>query len=106
MINTSRGEVVDNGALLYGLKRGLLAGAGLDVLEGECEIREERELIHGKIVCDWEALIENHLLLKDKNVIVTPHSAFYTKEALERILDVTVRNVLGFVRGRVRNRVV
>mgnify|MGYP000265307840 CR=1 FL=1 len=106
LINTSRGEVVDNGALLYGLKRGLLAGAGLDVLEGECEIREERELMHGKVICDWETLIENHLLLKDKNVIVTPHSAFYTREALERILEVSVKNISGFENGRVRNKVV
>jgi D-lactate dehydrogenase len=106
IINTSRGEIVENKALLYGLNKGILAGAGLDVLEGECEISEERELLDGgKEVCDWEKLMQNHMLLKDKNVIVTPHSAFYTREALERILHTTVENVKSFVRGKVKNRV-
>lgn len=105
LINTARGDIVDNDALIYGLDNGILAGAGLDVLEGE-KIKEERELLDkGKNDESWKIWMQNHMLLKDKNVIVTPHSAFFTKEALERILDTSIANVKGFVSGRIRNRV-
>ncbi len=105
LINTARGEIVDTTALLYGLNKKIIAGAGLDVLEGECEIKEERELLksYGK-ECDLKILFQNHLLLKDKNVIITPHSAFYTQEALERILDTTVSNINNFVKGKTINQ--
>ena len=105
-INTSRGAIVDTTALLWALDSGKLAGAGLDVLEGEEDIRDERELI-GK-VCDGErlkVLFENHHLLRERNVIVTPHIAFYTKEAMERILSGSLANIRGFVKGKVVNRV-
>ena len=105
LINTARGEIVDNAALLYGLDNGIWAGAGLDVLEGECNIKEEKEFLHSEKECDWRDVIEAHLLLKEKNVIVTPHCAFYTQEALMRILDTTLDNVNGFLKGRVINRV-
>lgn len=45
LINTSRGGVCDTAALLKGIKQGIFAGLGLDVLEGECFIKEERELL-------------------------------------------------------------
>ena len=107
LINTSRGEIIDTSALLYGLEKGIIAGAALDVLEGECGIKEEKELLHGKKnICDLEIYCENRLLLKDKNVIVTPHCAFYTREALERILDETVSTIMGFVKGKFRIRMI
>jgi len=108
LINTARGEIVDTEALVYGLDRGIIAGAGLDVLEGEYNIKEEKELLHlhFKKKYDWNTFIRNHLLLKEKNVIITPHSAFYTREALERILDTTIDNIKQFLKGKVSNKVV
>jgi D-lactate dehydrogenase len=107
LINTSRGEIVETRALKYALDRGILAGAGLDVLEGEDNIKEEAELLGKNHIAEneWKTFIRNHLLLKKKNVIVTPHSAFYSKEAIERILDTTVENVKGFLKGKIRNKV-
>ncbi len=105
LINTSRGEVIDTDALLYALDNNILAGAGLDVLEGEEDIKEERELLH-KETRDLETFLQNHLLLKEKNVIVTPHCAFYTQEALQRILDTTLNNIKAFLKGKSLNKIV
>ncbi|MAG38032.1 hydroxyacid dehydrogenase [Candidatus Pacearchaeota archaeon] len=107
LINTSRGEIIETGALRWALDEGILAGAGLDVLEEEEDFGEEAELFKKKEkVSDWRALIENHLLIDYDNVIVTPHMAFYTKEAEQRILDMTVENVKAFLGGKVKNKVV
>lgn len=100
LINTARGEIVDTSALLYGLDKKILAGAALDVLEGEEDIKEEKELLHGRLnKKDKKIYNENRRLLKEKNVIITPHCAFYTKEALERILDTTIDNINSFSNG-------
>jgi len=104
LINTARGEIVDTDALIYALDKRVLAGAGLDVLEGEGEIKEERILLK-RGSKDWETFLENHLLLKEKNVIITPHCAFYTQEALMRIANTTLGNVGAFLKGKIKNKV-
>ncbi len=94
--------------MAYALDRGILAGAGLDVLEGEDDMVEEGTLLRNKKKVndeEWKTFLMNHEMLKDKNVIVTPHIAFYTKEAVERILDTTIGNIKGFLKGKVVNRV-
>ena len=105
LINTSRGGVIDTDALVKALKRKKIAGAALDVLEEECDIIEETQLLKKdfKGKCNLKTLIENHLLLKMPNVIITPHNAFNTTEALMRILDTTVENIKGFRKGREKN---
>jgi D-lactate dehydrogenase len=107
LINTARGGIVDNTALLYGLDKKILAGAGLDVLEGEEDIKEEKQLIKKKMSREEKkCLSEIHKLLDKRNVIITPHSAFYSKEALQRIMDSTLENIQGFLKGRVKNKIV
>ena len=102
LINTSRGGIIDTDALVKGLRSGKLGGAGLDVLEEECEMAEERELLTKGFAqkCDLKTIVENHILLEMPNVIITPHNAFNTKEALMRILEVTIESVKGFKKGR------
>ena len=98
LINTARGGLADTEAILYGLKNNILSGVGLDVLEGECFIKEEKQLLtkHFLKECDLKTLLENHMLLNQKNVIITPHSAFYSKEALLRIVQTTIHNIKSF----------
>lgn len=107
LINTSRGGVCDTTALLKGLEQGIFAGLGLDVLEEECFIKEERELLTSgfKKTCDLKTVLENHILINQPNVIITPHNAFNSQEALTRILDATIENIKAFARGEPVNLV-
>lgn len=104
LINTARGELIETDALIRGLDEGILAGAGLDVLEGELLIREEKELLTQKISsAEVEALAEDHALLGRDNVVYTPHIAFYSREALERILSTTIDNIECYAIGQCKN---
>jgi len=84
LVNTGRGAIVATQDLMQALREGRLAGAGLDVLEGE------HERYH-----DFDGL----------NVVVTPHIGWYTKEAISRMLDITLGNIKAFMEGTPRNRV-
>lgn len=101
LINTARGTVVDVKALLHALAEGKVSAAGLDVLPEEPAIREEAELLRSFFTKkhDLEILLADHVLLHMKNVIITPHSAFNTKEAVQRILKTTIENIDGFCAG-------
>lgn len=104
LINTARGGVVDTEALLWALDEGILAGAGLDVLEGEELIAEEQQLLRQEVAPEQlQAAIRAHLLLRRDNVVVTPHIAFNSEEAVQRILGTTVANILAFAAGRPTN---
>lgn len=107
LINTSRGTVVDIRALLKALSSGKIAAAGLDVLPEEPVIREEAELLRSAFnrEHDLETLLADHILLRLRNVIITPHSAFNTREAVQRILDTTRDNIQAFLAGEIQNRV-
>ncbi len=107
LINTSRGGIVETAALVRALQSGQLGGAGLDVLEEEGVIKDEIDfLVSGKPEGhDWKTVIANHVLIDMPNVVITPHNAFNTKEAIERILDTTVENIAGYLRGEVLNKV-
>ncbi len=108
LINTSRGEIVDTDSLLLALEKNKLAGAGLDVIEGEKIIKEEKELLH---LSDKEQsrnlkqVIESYMILHNEKVIFTPHIAFYSSEALERILSTTIENIINFIKKKPKNLV-
>lgn len=99
LVNTSRGAVVETQALVAALKDGQLGGAGLDVLEEEGVIKDEMGfLVSGHPAeHDLKTILANHVLIDMPNVVITPHNAFNTKEALERILDTTVEGMKGFL---------
>lgn len=105
LINTARGDLVETQCLLEALESGQLAGAGLDVLEGEMDIKEERELLASEFLKTGDMKIEllNHILMQKENVLITPHNAFHTKEAVQEILDVTFQNIHSFKEGKPEN---
>ncbi len=104
IINTARGGLIDTDALLAGLVSGQIAGAGLDVLEGENFIQDELELLDKEISKEnLETLLHDHILIKMDNVIVTPHNAFNSREAIIRILDTTADNIVAFIEGKPQN---
>ncbi len=106
IINTSRGGVIDTDALYEGLKSGKIKGAGLDVIEDEKLVMEEAQLHHiSPEKQEWKALVENLEILRMPNVVFTPHNAFNSQEALERILDTTVENLKAAAAGKVINTV-
>lgn len=98
LVNTARGELVDTTALLEHLQQGKIAGAALDVLEYEAEFH------------DNDAVNQNHLhIVKElqalPQVILTPHNAFNTHEAVDRIRQTTVQNIIDFYKGSTPNKV-
>lgn len=105
LINTARGTVVDTHALVESLRSGHLAGAGLDVLEGERELRDELELLRDDRTDPklFEMLVADHALIDMPNVIVTPHIGFNTKEAKREITETTIENIDSFGAGRPQN---
>lgn len=109
LINTARGELVDTHALIAALESGHLSGAGLDTVEGERFLSEEIEI---NTVLDnkttKEALVnlaETETLLRMPQVIVTPHSAYNTFEAVGRINATTADNIIKFWYGETPNKV-
>ena len=93
LLNVSRGGLLDTRALLQALKAGHLAGAALDVYDGE-EGLFFRDL-SGEVLQD-DVLAR---LLTLPNVVITAHQAFLTREALAEIAGTTLRNVTAFEQG-------
>jgi len=107
IVNTSRGGVIDTGALYNALIKEKVGGVGLDVIEGEEIVMEDNLLkdpdnIKGS---NWKLLAEDLKLLKLDNVLFTPHNAFNSKEATKRRLQVSADDILGFYKGKVINQV-
>lgn len=95
LINTARGAIVDTDALAIALERGRIAGAGIDVLPFEPATVEQR------LVRLWQEDREPPL-----NLILTPHTAFYSESAIEEIRTKAAREVARVLRGeRPRNLV-
>lgn len=105
LINTARGALIETQAIVEGLEREILSSVGLDVLEEECDLREERELLTTEFLktCDIKTQLLNHVLLTRQDVVVTPHNAFNSKEALQEILEITVVNIKSYINGTPTN---
>jgi len=101
LINTARGGLVETAGLVWALKEGILAGVGLDVLEEEGFIKEElHNLLNGHPNQDQlKVALADHELMHMDNVLITPHNAFNSKEAVMRILDTTALNINGFLQN-------
>ena len=107
LINTARGALIETQAIVEGLEKGILSAAGLDVLEEECDLREERELLTTEFLkkCDLKTQLLNHVLLTRGDVLITPHNAFNSIEALQEIIEVTVANIESYIDNTPQNLV-
>ena len=99
LINTSRGPIIESETLLWGLEEKIIAGAGLDVLEEEESLDEPGKLFDPYLSKDdLSELVAAHLLREKPNVVITPHNAFNTKEAIARIVKTTAENIQSFLK--------
>jgi len=122
IINTAHGSLIDTDALLESLDAGIVAGAGLDVLEGEVaklraspeelkkqinqeahESPEEDRLKEPQKIRELESLAQNKALIERANVVFTPHVAFNSVDSLHRISATTSANIQAFVDGSPSN---
>jgi D-3-phosphoglycerate dehydrogenase len=81
LINTSRGPIIDEKALIHALREGLLSGAGLDVLETEPPDSQNP-------------------LLRMENVVLSPHVGFYSEESISELKRRTAKNVADVLTGK------
>jgi D-lactate dehydrogenase len=93
LINTARGGLIDTKALLSGLQSGIISGCGLDVFENE----------QAYFFQDWSARnIEDPdlvSLLGNNKVVLTAHQAFFTQEAVDKIVGTTLENLKDYMNG-------
>jgi D-lactate dehydrogenase len=100
-INTARSGIIEPKALYYAIENEIFGGAGLDVFEGEDLVNEENQMLTKNVSVEHlEAILKRNILLRKENVIITPHMAFDSVEAVERILDTTVENIKCFLSGQ------
>jgi len=93
LVNTSRGGLICTEALVEGLQSGIIGGCGLDVYENEGEY----------FFRDWsgDAIKDSTLvtLLGSNRVVMTPHQAFFTRDAIDKIVATTIENFDNFGSG-------
>ncbi|WP_234944374.1 NAD(P)-dependent oxidoreductase [Brachyspira intermedia] len=100
IINVSRGGIVNNKDLLEGLKSEHIGGAALDVYSNEIEY-VNKDI---KDIVLKDEIIEE--LFKMDNVIITPHFAFYTDEALLNMVSISIDNIFEFkITGKCINQI-
>lgn len=81
LVNTSRGEVLDEKYLLYMLKNKLIGGAGLDVLVSEPKIENDPLIQYAR---------------KNDNLIITPHIGGFSPESLDIVFDFSAKRIINF----------
>lgn len=109
LINTARGELVETRALIELLDSGQLGGAAIDVIEGEVLLHhdEETALLRSQTIPESMLRhgVEISALKKMPNVIISPHNAFNTVEAIQRINQTTAKNITDYWKGETPNKV-
>lgn len=106
-INTARNGIIEPKALYYAVENGIFGGAGLDVFEGEELLKEENQMLTKNVSVEHlEAILKRNILLRNEKVIITPHMAFDSIEAVERIMDTTVENIKAFLGGKSYHKVI
>lgn len=107
LINTARGPLVETEAITMAISKGVLAGAAMDVLEEEGETKDELFHLTNGHPKEEELrnIILNHAMMKMPNVLITPHNAFNSQEALMRILGMSLDSITAFTKGEVTNSV-
>ena len=104
LINTSRGGVVDTRAVATALSEGRLGGVALDTFEGEeVWIEEEFAETGEPPAAELQEALESFSILHSDRAILSPHNAFNTHEALERILATSIENIKAFFAGKPQN---
>ena len=94
IVNTARGSLIDTSAFIDAVERGKIGGAALDVVENEAG------LYYRNHECD---ILKNRgmsLLKSFPNVIVTPHTAFYTDQAVSDMVENSIKSCLLFSQGK------
>jgi len=98
ILNTARGGLIEAGALLSALDDGTVSQAGLDVLEDEGLLKEEKEFFSPYFkLKDYQMAMADHALMRHPKVLLTPHNAFNSRESMRNILQTTVENIEGLV---------
>lgn len=90
LLNTSRGKLINSKDLVKCLEQGMIGGVGLDVFE------DEEEYFLNDMSNSYIRDAELSILLSMPNVVITAHQAFFTKEALEKIVTTTLSNIEDF----------
>jgi glycerate dehydrogenase len=84
LINTGRGGLINESDLKAALEHQTIGGAGLDVLSQEPPAAD-------------------HPLIGAKNCVITPHHAWASKEARQRLMDIVLENISAFLKGEPQN---
>jgi D-lactate dehydrogenase len=122
IINTARGRLIDTESLIEALDQGIVGGAGLGVIEEErvmvqrwsavatqgiiahlrssAQSREEPGVVSPDRIVQLQALMNNADLIGRPNVVFTPHIAFNSVEAVQRINQTTLENIHAFLAGQ------
>ncbi len=88
LINTARGGIIDEGALIKALKEKRIKGAALDVFSVEPPLSKENEL------------------LKLDNVLLSPHIGYMTKEAMKKRAEIAFSNLYSYLDGKTKNKII
>ncbi len=101
LVNTARGPVVETEAIVWALNEGVLAGAGLDVVEEENNLESVSMITSSRPTKDdLQEILSFHMLRDRDDVVFTPHNAFNSAEAIERRMEMNIESIKKFIKSR------